>query len=50
MKSQHNEDTDGPEDDCIPFQLQKLFGMLQTSKQRAIATKVSHYFLSFPFT
>jgi ubiquitin C-terminal hydrolase len=30
---------DGPPDECVPLQLQKLFGVLQTTHQRSIPTK-----------
>ncbi len=38
--SQYNVEADGDEVDCIPFQMQRLFGLLQLSKKRAISTKV----------
>ena len=27
--------------DCIPYQIQRLFGLLQATKQRAVSTKVT---------
>jgi hypothetical protein len=37
--AQYNKEVDDDEVDCIPFQLQKLFGMLQMSTKRAVSTK-----------
>jgi hypothetical protein len=36
---QYNPGVDDEEADCIPFQLQKLFGMLQMSTKRSVSTK-----------
>jgi len=35
----YDEEKDGPESECIPFQLQSLFGQMQLSKQGALTTE-----------
>eukprot|EP00981_Chlorochromonas_danica_P009769 scaffold2815_cov180-Ochromonas_danica.AAC.4 len=34
----YNPEKDGPKETCIPYQLQRLFGLLQLSKQRSVDT------------